>query len=213
MIDAIRKQWLNEFRDARAVHATMILTCGVTLLQLFGRSLTPSIHWHDLLWATPAVFEQGEFWRPLTANFVHLLGISHLIVNMVGLALAGPFVESDYGALRYLLIYTVSGYVAWSLRAVRGLSGSGASAAVVGPIAALCVASIAHYAQSIRARRQLALALTLSIIWLGLGFVIDDRQLPFLGTVNIANDVHIVGFATGLILGIIFLSRRSPDQG
>lgn len=49
----------------------------------------------------------GQWWRLLTAGFVHI-GLLHLLLNMVFLYVAGRFVESMWGHLRYLLIYFAS---------------------------------------------------------------------------------------------------------
>ena len=204
--------WFAEFRSARAVQVTIALTCVITFIQVIGDT-NPNIGVHSALRVTATAFADGEFWRPLTANFVHLAKIPHLMLNMVGLALAGPFVERDYGSLRFIILYLLPGYVAWSVRSILGKSGSGASAALVGVFAALLVSSIARYSDSSRARRLVVLAILLSTAWLLGGFLIDDRRiLPFIEPVNIANDVHVVGFVVGLLLGCIVLPRQSAQR-
>jgi rhomboid protease GluP len=56
---------------------------------------------------SPVHLIEGEWWRLLTAGFVHV-GFLHLLLNLVFLYLAGRFVESMWGHLRYLLIYLAS---------------------------------------------------------------------------------------------------------
>lgn len=49
----------------------------------------------------------GQWWRLLSAAFVHL-GLLHLIMNMVGLWAVGRLVEQTWGWWRFLLIYFLS---------------------------------------------------------------------------------------------------------
>jgi membrane associated rhomboid family serine protease len=54
------------------------------------------------------LLEQGEWWRLLTAAFLHY-GPVHLILNMVALYWFGSLLEERIGSGRYLLLYLVSG--------------------------------------------------------------------------------------------------------
>ena len=69
----------------------------------------------------PAV-EAGEYWRWLTACFLHG-GIIHLGFNLFALAVIGPQVEALYGRLSMLFLFIATGVV--------GFIGSGAA----GPVA------------------------------------------------------------------------------
>jgi membrane associated rhomboid family serine protease len=51
---------------------------------------------------------QGEWWRLVTAMFLHY-GILHLGMNMLVLWIIGPPLEEYFGHGRYLLVYLVSG--------------------------------------------------------------------------------------------------------
>ncbi|MFO0926198.1 MAG: rhomboid family intramembrane serine protease [Gemmataceae bacterium] len=51
----------------------------------------------------------GQWWRMLTACFVHG-GLLHLGMNMYALYAAGRFVEQTWGRWRYLLIYLLAGW-------------------------------------------------------------------------------------------------------
>jgi rhomboid protease GluP len=57
--------------------------------------------------AAPLVIT-GEWWRIITANFLHM-GILHLAMNMVALLYLGKFVEYRLGTFRYLLAYLCAG--------------------------------------------------------------------------------------------------------
>jgi rhomboid protease GluP len=50
---------------------------------------------------------EGQWWRLLTAGFVHI-GFLHLLMNMTSLHVAGGFIEQLWGHFRYLLIYLAS---------------------------------------------------------------------------------------------------------
>ncbi len=54
-----------------------------------------------------AVFA-GEWWRILSANFLHLNWL-HLSANMLGLYVLGRIVEARLGIIRFLIAYFFSG--------------------------------------------------------------------------------------------------------
>jgi membrane associated rhomboid family serine protease len=54
------------------------------------------------------LLEQGEWWRLVTAAFLHY-GPIHLLLNMVALYWFGSLLEERIGSGRYLLLYLVSG--------------------------------------------------------------------------------------------------------
>ena len=56
----------------------------------------------------PPAVRAGEWWRAVTALFLHW-GPLHLCMNMIGLWVLGPFAEFALGVRRYLLVYLVSG--------------------------------------------------------------------------------------------------------
>lgn len=52
----------------------------------------------------------GEPWRLFTSMFLHI-GIIHIALNMYMLAAFGPYVEREFGKVRFILIYVVAGLV------------------------------------------------------------------------------------------------------
>lgn len=54
------------------------------------------------------VFQKFELWRFFTYQFVHA-NLEHIVVNMLGLLLAGPLVEERLGRVRYLVFYLLCG--------------------------------------------------------------------------------------------------------
>lgn len=57
----------------------------------------------------PKAVWSGEWWRIITATFIHL-NWTHITANMLTLYLLGHFVEKHLGKWRYLLVYLGSGF-------------------------------------------------------------------------------------------------------
>lgn len=93
-------------------------------------------------WAlVPDAVAAGEWWRLLTAGFLHF-GPIHLLFNMMSLWIIGRDVEAALGHGRFLAVYAVSllgGSTAVMLLSGPGTPVAGASGAVFGIAAALVV--------------------------------------------------------------------------
>lgn len=106
------------------------------------------LHKRPQLFATLAfrperILRHGEFYRLLSAGFVHVNG-AHLLVNMLTLYFFGPWLEAGLGPLRYLLLYFGSDLAAQGLALIvqRGnprYSAVGASGAITGVVFAFCL--------------------------------------------------------------------------
>ncbi len=117
------------------IAANVILFLALTLsggtenplvLIRFGANYAPLVH-------------EGEYWRLLTANFLHG-GLLHVGFNTYALYVLGTQVESLYGSRRFAVIYLLaglSGSIA-SYGLTHGLS-VGASTSIFGLFAALVV--------------------------------------------------------------------------
>jgi rhomboid protease GluP len=55
----------------------------------------------------PLVLHEGQWWRCITYAFAHG-GIIHLGFNMLVLYQVGPLIETELGAARYLVLYTLT---------------------------------------------------------------------------------------------------------
>jgi membrane associated rhomboid family serine protease len=89
---------------------------------------------------SPAGVAHGEWWRLLTAAFLHY-GPLHLLLNMYSLYFAGSILEQVIGRWRFLLLYLGSG-IAGSAGALLVTPNSitvGASGAIFGILGALFV--------------------------------------------------------------------------
>ncbi|WP_246063167.1 rhomboid family intramembrane serine protease [Blastococcus colisei] len=135
----------------------------------------------------------GEWWRVLTAAFLHI-GPVHLAMNMLALLLFGSELERRLGPWRYLTLYLLSalgGAVAIQLLGDPRVPVAGASAAIYGLLGALGVLMLAR-------REDLRGLLTLLLINVFVSF------LPGISLLG-----HLGGLVAGaLTAGILVLTRR-----
>ena len=139
----------------------------------------------------PAQVANGEYWRLLTANFMHA-GLLHLALNCLALFYIAPDAEAVFGGRRFLAIFLLtglSGSVASYL--LTDLVTVGASGALFGLLGALAAYFVRNPGLQ-RAQQQLFFILGVCALNLALGS--DDGSM-------IDNTGHIAGFASGLWLG------------
>ncbi len=155
---------------------------------------------YDLGAAVPEEIASGEPWRVLTANFLHF-GYTHLLSNLLGLWILGPYVEFYLGWLRYILIYLLSGVGAISLFAFFAMVVGreedmlvGASAAIMGLMGATFIILLRGWMQEKSPIAQERLRLVIIIIALQVMF---DLTIP---------KVSFFGHTAGLILGMLLTS-------
>lgn len=177
----------------------------VFVLMLFGGAG----FWHSpntvqLTWGAnfaPATAD-GQWWRLASAMFLHF-GAMHLGMNMLALWDGGKLVERMFGALRFALIYLVSGLGGNLLSLVvqgnDAVSG-GASGAIFGIYGALLV-----YLWC--ARRQMQAQ---EFRWLFWGALIFSALTIAMGYIipGIDNSAHIGGFVTGAAMSVVLLPTK-----
>lgn len=151
----------------------------------------------------------GEWWRVLTATFLHY-GIVHLLANMLGLYILGMFVESILGVKKFLIAYFFCGIgsmltiatlaILMQVRELLGVGASGAIMGLLGVMAAILLKGWRREKAQIAARR---LRLVVLIVVLQ---VISDIFTP---------QVSLVGHASGLVLGFLIgnvLFKVEPSE-
>lgn len=146
---------------------------------------------------TAAGVSHGEWWRLLTAAFLHY-GPAHLGLNMVSLWFAGSILEAVIGRWRYLLVYLVSGVAgsAGALYLTPNSPTAGASGAIFGVLGALLVLE----------RRGVIQSGGQILMWIVLNLVLT---FTFSG---ISVGGHIGGLIAGIALMLAMLQfRRSPQ--
>ncbi len=148
------------------------------------------------------IFEEGEWWRVLSCNWLHG-GLFHLLMNMLALWNLGVPLERVFGWWRIGSLYIVSGIFGTMVSVVflPNVLSVGASASVFGLIGA-CWADVVlnHCARcTLRGANLCALFLsTLVNVLIGLTPLVD-------------NFMHMGGMVAGLTVGCILFSRRHPD--
>ncbi len=157
---------------------------GATLM-LFGAKL-------------PFAHMRGEWWRLVTAGFLHG-GVFHILMNSWVLFDLGAEVEAIYGTSRFIVFYfvsTVCGFFASSLW-YAGIS-IGSSAGIFGLIGAMIAFGIMD-------KSSLgAAAKSLYVRWAIYGLLIG--LLPFFPTDNAA---HFGGLASGFLCGLLASTPRA----
>lgn len=134
---------------------------------------------------------QGEWWRLVTAGFLHG-GILHILMNSWVLFDLGAQTEEMYGTSRYLVIYfvsTVMGFLAsfyWSPMTPS----IGASAGIMGLIGAMIALGVRDRSAWAMEVRRFYTRWVIYILVFGL--------LPFFATDNAA---HIGGVIAGFLVG------------
>ncbi len=153
---------------------------------------------------TPLV-TQGQYWRLLTAMFLHA-GMAHLLNNMVTLCVLGGMLEDVIGKWRFLLIYLAGGLAGnvteymLSVQRNRPVVAVGASGAVFSVMGAVLFVIIRTRGRGFRIGiRRMVLFVALSVYF---GFV---------GS-NVANAAHLTGLGTGFLLGALLFRMRMTGE-
>jgi rhomboid protease GluP len=150
-----------------------------------------------------AIVGQGQWWRLITAGFLHS-GIVHILMNSWVLFDLGVAVEEAYGTSRYLVIYfvsTITGYLA-SLWWAPYILSIGASAGIFGLIGAMIAMGVRDRSSRGAAIRNMYLRWAVYVLIIGL--------LPFFA---IDNAAHIGGGIGGFLIGYIAGAPRLTGTG
>jgi rhomboid protease GluP len=141
----------------------------------------------------PAIFQGHQWWRLVTAGFLHG-GWLHILMNSWVLYDLGAQVEQVYGTPRFLVVYftgTVGGFYLSALANPR-VPSIGASAGIMGLIGAMIAYGVMNQSSTGRAIRAFYTRWVVYILVLGFipGFSVD-------------NWAHIGGLAAGFALGYL----------
>jgi rhomboid protease GluP len=153
----------------------------------------------------------GEWSRLFRANFLHF-GFLHLIMNMLGLLVLGPFLERGLGRARYAILYLLSGVgssvmivlferVGWLTHGVIYMGASGNIMGLVGGTIAFLLA--AHQRKkSMILRNRLSTSFTI----VGVQVVFD------LLTPGVSFTAHFAGLLIGYSLAKILILRSAKSE-
>ena len=149
----------------------------------------------------PAIFFLNEWWRLVTAMFLHG-GLIHIGFNMMALMQLGPAIEELYGSARYLFIYVFTGAFGFLVSAYFGNFSLGASGAILGLVGVMLAVTTKRggsYMHDLRSR-----LISSVVILFVLGFM----------RMGIDNYAHGAGLVAGFVLGKLFTDRQpnSPNE-
>jgi membrane associated rhomboid family serine protease len=196
-VQAAGRRWGAVTLTLIAANVAMFLVTAVSAA-LVGNSpldnyLSPVF---DQLDQRPVLVELGEWWRLLTAAFLHI-GPVHLALNMLALLVFGSELERQLGRWRFLALYLLSalgGATAIQLFGEPGRPVAGASTAIYGLLGGLGVLMLIR-------REDIRGLLTLLAINVFISF------LPGLSLLG-----HLGGLVVGaLTAGILVATRRRPQ--
>jgi GlpG protein len=139
---------------------------------------------------------QGQIWRLITPIFLHF-HVLHILFNMLWLKDLGSVIETRVGALQLLLLVVAIG-IASNLAQyfISGPAFGGMSGVVYGLLGYVWMKSRFDPSSGMFLHPS---TVTMMLIWLALGYT---NLLP----VKMANTVHAVGLAVGMVWG--FVSAR-----
>ena len=152
----------------------------------------------------PAVLEDGEYYRLLTAMFMHF-GIRHIMNNMLVLFVIGDNLERALGHVKYLIFYLLCGigsnWVSMMAHPDDTMTVSaGASGAIFGVVGGLLYVVTANRGQLEDLNtRQLVIMIFFSLY---LGYT----------STGVDNIAHLSGLVIGFVLAIILYHRPARDR-
>ena len=156
------------------------------------------------------VIVNGEYWRLLTALFLHY-GPAHLLVNLFALQFFGPTLESAIGSVRFTTCYLLSGIGSCAAITLMSRWGwletdqlVGASASVMGIVGAWAGSLIRdrHLPHNRRTLRMILLIVAIQSTF--------DILTP-----RVSMAAHLGGLTTGFLLGLLLTPKHqepSPNQ-
>lgn len=163
----------------------------------------------------------GQWWRFVTPVFVHI-GLAHLLVNMYGLWMLGPYVERLYGSAKFVVLWVMTGiagvvasYLTLRPDLANGSVGrflfkssdnpsAGASGALFGLIGVLFVFGI-------KFRRELPDGFKRAFGTGLLPVILINLFIGYLGRGYIDNAAHLGGLISGTLFGLMIGYKR-PDE-
>ncbi len=154
------------------------------------------------------IFDEGQYWRLVSAMFLHGDGtvpgaLLHVAMNLIAIIQIGRLFELMFGTRRYLLIYFATGIAASLTSAiVSGGPSVGASGAVFGILGAFVLS--VRRSPRWRNERGARSIVNQLVFWI-LANIAIGMQIP-----QIDNAAHIGGLITGLILGAILPHEPAP---
>lgn len=197
-IDSTSEEFIkNQQKIYKSAYVTIGLIIINVVVFIISSMFVPSWYYDGALY-TKGVVEEGQFYRVLTAIFLHA-GTGHLFNNMIMLGIVGAIIENYIGHGLFFFLYFVSGIfgnllsMAYETKNELNWISVGASGAVMGLVGFLMVWIVINRRELVKDRSMLIRLLLLFL------FVIEACFFQ-----SGANTVaHLGGFITGFVIGVI----------
>lgn len=155
-------------------------------------------------WKQNDLIAQGQYWRLLTAMFLHG-NLIHIFFNGYALYILGPEAERIYGTSRFLALYFLAGLAgsvaSYAFSRNPSVGASGAIFGLIGGLAAFYYGSRQILGDF--GRSQLQNMIVIIVINLLIGFSAG-------GVID--NNAHIGGLVGGALAGLLLAPRYFIDQ-
>jgi rhomboid protease GluP len=196
-------------RKAYITHLFIVINLVYFLLEIYlgGSTNLQTLYYLGAL--IPQDVLAGQWWRLLSANFLHF-GWIHLTTNMLSLYVIGPLVELTFGKIPFFLIYLLSGIGSMLFFSVLTIIHQeniilvGASAAIMGLVGTTLAIFLRMWWQERTKRSTIRL---ISIILIILFQSILDFLVP-----RVSFFSHLFGLIWGFCLGTIALIFIKPRK-
>jgi rhomboid protease GluP len=197
----------------RFAYATLVLIAINIIvfgleLGLGGSTNIETLYQMGALW-TPAIVNEGQFWRLITANFLHF-GWLHLLLNIYALYILGSNVEIRFGVKWYIFLYAISGIGSMAIAVLLIQTGLmeqmfavGASGAILGLLGVMAAADFRVWRQTKSALAQNRLRRMLFVILIQIAVKIVVPQVSL--------TLHLAGVIIGFVATMLIesLNRQS----
>ncbi len=194
---------LRSLNCDRAYGLALLLVCAALgLLELGGETVRQALSFDR------AAIGGGEWWRLLSAHFVHL-DAEHTVLNVLGVVLMWALFARDFTPMRWLAIYLFAaasvsaGLWCFSPEVEWYVGSSGALHGV------MTAGTLAHLV-----RRDLDGWILAAFIVAKLSYEQIAGQMPFAEGANTIVDAHLYGAIGGLLcaLFLVFVLKRRPQS-
>src|SRR5205823_10946571 len=198
----------SQLRSAPAVFVLILINVLVFLFEISVGDWSDPEVLHRIGALEPyAVVAQGEYWRLLTALFLHG-GFLHLGFNLFALYVLGPPLERAIGTMRFAACYLISGLgssvglvALMTLGFIQATQVIGASGCIMGVVGAWAGFLLRHRHAPL-AKQRLA----------NIGLIVAIQVAFDLSTPQVSMAAHMCGFVAGFLLGLLLAPRDLRSQ-
>jgi membrane associated rhomboid family serine protease len=192
-------------REARFLYRQAAIPCELTS----GRPLSMMEVNQGSCGSWPSqvpVFPDKNVWLAVGVSMFLHAGIAHLVFNMWSLWIFGNNVEEAFGVAGFVIFYAAAGVISAAgfalLNPHLAVPLVGASGAIAGVMGAYLVLFPRHLVLTLVIFRVVALPSILFLgIWLASQFLLVDQAS------GVAWEAHVVGFAFGALIALMFRRR------